>query len=90
MGVVYLLVSKTRGKKAMTVDEEKAMAEDGSTKVNRFKKGNRAPIQDTLYVILESDEELIIEDSNMSLHHAEDSSDSDDEELMVNVVYSSS
>ena len=74
----------------MTVDEEKAMAEDGSTKVNRFKKGNRAPIQDTLYVILESDEELIIEDSNMSLHHAEDSSDSDDEELMLNVVSGSS
>ena len=67
----------------MTVDEEKAMAEDGSTKVNRFKKGNRAPIQDNLYVILESDEELIIEDTNTALHLAEDSSDSDDEELVL-------
>ena len=74
----------------MTVDEEKARAEDCPTQVNRFKKGNRALIQDNLYVILESDEELIIEDSNTTLHLAEDSSDSDDQELMLNCVYSSS
>ena len=74
----------------MTIDEEKAMAEDGLTKVNRFKRGNRAPIQDNLYVILESDEELIIEDTKTLVHLAEDSSDSDDEELMLNGVYSSS
>ena len=86
VGVVYLLVSKTRGKKAMTGDEEKAMAEDGPTKANRFRKGNRAPIQDNLYVILESDEELIIDDSNTTLHLAEDSSDSDDEELVLSGV----
>ena len=74
----------------MTIDEEKAMAEDGLTKVNRFKRGNRAPIQDNLYVILESDKELIIEDTKTLVHLAEDSSDSDDEELMLNGVYSSS
>ena len=71
-------------------DEEKAMAEDGPTKFNRFKKGTRAPIQDNLYVIMESDEELIIKDTNTTLHLAEDGSDSDDEELMLIGVYSSS
>jgi len=83
VGVLYLLALRMRGKKAMTADEETATAEDGPTKVNRLKKGN--PIQDNLHVILESDEELTIKDTNtlpLPLL-AEDSSDSDDEELML-------
>ena len=74
----------------MTADEETATAKGGPTKVNRIKRGNRAPIQDNLYVIVESYEELIVKDTNTTLHLAEDSSDSDDEELMLNSVYSSS
>ena len=82
VGVLYLLAVRTRGKKAMTADEETATAEDGPTKVNRLKKGN--PIQENLPVILESEEELTIKDTNTSLLLAEDSSDSsDDEELML-------
>ena len=68
----------------MTADEETATAKGGPTKVNRIKRGNRAPIQDNLHVILESDEELTIKDTNTALLLAEDSSDSDeDEELML-------
>ena len=86
VGVLYLLLAlRTRGKKAMTADVETA-AEDDPTKVNRLKKGNRVPIQDNLHVILDSDdgEELTItiKDPNTALLLAEDSSDSDDEELM--------
>ena len=51
----------------MTADEETAY---------------RVPIQDHLHMILESDEELTIKDTNTALLLAEDSSDSDDEELM--------
>ena len=52
----------------MTADEETAY---------------RVPIQDNLHVILESDEELTIKDTtNSALLLTEDSSDSDDEELM--------
>ena len=83
VGVLYLLVLRMRGKKAVKVDEEAAAAEDGWAKINRLNKGNCVPIQDNLYVILESDEELIIKDTNTALHLAEDSSDSDDEELML-------
>ena len=79
VGVLYLLMMRTRGKKAVKVDEEAATAEEGLTKVKKLKKGNRAPVQD---MILESEEELIINvTSTSALHHAEDSSDSDDEEL---------
>ena len=85
LGLLYIFVTRTRNKKAVTVDEEKAMAEDGLTKVNRIKKGNCAPIQDNLYAILESDEELIIDDTKTLAHLAEDSSDSEDEELVVHV-----
>ena len=72
----------------MTADEETAAAEDGPTKVNRLKKGNRVPIQDNLHVILDSDdgEELTItiKDTNTALLPVlSDSSDSDDEELML-------
>ena len=84
VGVLYLLVLRARGKKAVKVDEEAATAEDGLLKVNRLKKGNRAPVQDNLYVIPESEEELIINvTSTAALHHAEDSTDSDDEELVL-------
>ena len=86
VGLMYLLVSRTKGKKAMTVDVENTMAGDGPTRVNKFKKGNHAPVQDN-YVIQESDEELIIDDTNSPLHLAEDSSDSDDEELVFNGSY---
>ena len=70
----------------MTADEETAAAEDGPTKVNRLKEGNRVPIQDNLHVILDSDEELPITaltPTNTALLLAEHSSDSDDEELML-------
>ena len=87
VGLMYLLVSRTKGKRAMTVDVENTMAGDGPTRVHRFKKGNHAPVQDNLYVIQESDEELIIDDTNSPLHLAEDSSDSDDEELVFNGSY---
>ena len=66
----------------MTADEETATAKGGPTKVNRIKRGNRAPIQHNVHVILENDEELAIKDTNTVLLLAEDSSDSDDEELM--------
>ena len=89
LGLLYIFVTRTRNKKAVTVDEEKAMmAEDVPTKVDRIKKGNCAPIQDNLYVILESDEELIINDTKTLVHLAEDSSDSEDEELVVDGVFS--
>ena len=87
VGLMYLLVSKTKGKKAMTVNVENTMAGDGPTRVHRIKKGNHAPVQDNLYVIQESDEELIIDDINSPLHLAEDSSNSDDEELVFNGSY---
>ena len=83
LGVLYLLVLRTRGKKAVKVDEEAVTAEDGLMKVNRLKKGNHAPVQDNFYVIPESEEELIIDiTSTATLHHAEDSTESDDEELV--------
>ena len=61
VGVLYLLVLRMRGKKALKVDEEAATPENGPMKVNRLKKGNRAPVQDNLYGIPESEEELIID-----------------------------
>ena len=72
----------------MTADEETAAAEDDPTKVNRLKKGNRVPIQDNLHVIVDSEdgEELTItiKDTNTALLPVlSDSSDSDDEELML-------
>ena len=41
VGVLYLLALRTRGKRAMTADEETATAKGGPTKVNRIKRGNR-------------------------------------------------
>jgi len=89
VGVLYLLLAlRTRGKKAMTADVETAAAEDDPTKVNRLKKGNRVPIQDNLHVILDSDDDeeltITIKDTNTALLPVlSDSSDSDDEELML-------
>ena len=87
LGLLYIFVMRTRNKKAVTVNEEKAMAKDGPTKVRGIKKGNCAPIQDNFYVILESDEELIIDNTKRLVHRAEDSSDSDDEVLTVDGVF---
>ena len=87
VGLMCLLVSRVKGKNAVKVDEEAATAGDGPIKDKRLKKGNRAPVQDNLYVIHESEEELIIDDTNSPLHLAEDSSDSDDEELVFNGSY---
>ena len=84
LGVFYLLLLRARGKKAVKVDEEAVTEEDGLMKVNRLKKGNRAPVQDNLCVIPESEEELIINViTTAGLHHAEDSTDSDDEEFVL-------
>ena len=84
VGVLYLLALRTRGRKAVTADEETATAKGGPTKVKRVKKGNRVPIQDELHVIMmESGEELTIKDTNTALLLAEDISDSDGEEIML-------
>ena len=63
------------------MDEEKA-TRDPLMKKDWFNKWENAQIKDNLYVISETDEELSV-DNNALMRLAEDSSDSEDDELVV-------
>ena len=78
---------KRKSIKTRKVDEESAAISDTLVKHDRFKKDSNAQIMGDLYTIIESEDELTIS-NDMPLRLAEDTSDSEDEELVVDGVYS--
>ena len=81
--VLSFFMLKSKSRNAKNVDEE-IIVRSPLVKKDWFNKGNSAHIQDNLYKISESDEELSV-DNNTLLRLAEGSSDSEDDELVVAV-----